>query len=121
MFEVKVEKSADLLKIKFSAKVHPKEALECAEQIELLLGELQRGFRMLTDLSELEEMDLGCAPYIERVMDACNRTGIKMVVRIIPYAHKDIGLNIMSLFHYDRGVKIVTCRTLEEAHRALTR
>jgi hypothetical protein len=42
-----------------------------------------------------------------------------MVVRVIPDPHKDIGLNILSLFHYRRGVRIVTCETLEEAMRAL--
>ena len=32
---------------------------------------------------------------------------------------KDIGLNILSLFHYGRGVQIVSCETLEEAMEAL--
>ena len=33
---------------------------------------------------------------------------------------KHIGLNILSLFHYRRRVRIVTCETLEEAMKALT-
>ena len=44
-----------------------------------------------------------------------------MVVRVIPDPYKDIGLNIVSLFHYPRRVRIVTCETLEEAMRALER
>jgi hypothetical protein len=40
-------------------------------------------------------------------------------VRVIPDSRKDIGLNIMSLFHYRRGVRIVTCETLAEAHTIL--
>jgi hypothetical protein len=42
-----------------------------------------------------------------------------MVVRVIPDPQKDIGLNILSLFHYRRRVRIVTCKTLAEAMKAL--
>jgi hypothetical protein len=42
-----------------------------------------------------------------------------MVVRVIPDPRKDIGLNMLSLFHYRRGIRIVTCMTLEEATKTL--
>jgi predicted choloylglycine hydrolase len=84
-----------------------------------LVPDLRPGFRLLTDLSGLESMDLACVPYIEQMMDLCNKKGVEMVVRVIPDPHKDIGLNIMSLFHYPRRVRIVTCETLEEAMSAL--
>jgi hypothetical protein len=58
-------------------------------------------------------------PYIERMMDLFNKKGVEMVVRVIPDPYKDIGLNIMSLFHYPRRVHIVTCETLEEAREVL--
>jgi hypothetical protein len=54
-------------------------------------------------------------------MDSCDARGITMVVRIIPDPRKDIGLNIMSLFHYRRGVRFVTCETIEEAQAVLAR
>ena len=52
-------------------------------------------------------------------MDLCNKKGVEMVVRVIPDPHKDIGLNIMSLFHYRRHVRLVTCQTLAEAMNIL--
>jgi hypothetical protein len=64
-------------------------------------------------------MDLACVPYIERMMDLFNKKGVETVVRVIPDPHKDIGMNIMSLFHYRRRVHIVTCKTLAEAMKAL--
>ena len=88
------------------------------EQIPPLMADLRPGFRLLTDLSGLESMDLACVPYIQRMMDLCNKKGVEMVVRVIPDPHKDIGLNILSLFHYRRRVRIVTCATLEEAMKA---
>jgi hypothetical protein len=64
-------------------------------------------------------MDLTCVPYIKRMMDVCNKKGVELVVRVIPDPQKDIGLNILSLFHYRRRVRIVTCQTLAEAKKVL--
>jgi len=74
---------------------------------------------MLTDLSGMASMDIACMPFIKNNMDFCNRRGISKVVRVIPDPEKDIGLNILSLFHYRRGIAIVTCANLEEAKEAL--
>jgi hypothetical protein len=119
MIEAITEKSANLLKVSFTGQVRTEDSKRGAERIELLLTELQPGFRLLTDLRSLEAMDLGCVPYIERVMDSCDHKGVGMVIRVIPDPHKDIGLNIMSLFHYSRRVRIVTCETIKEAERVL--
>jgi hypothetical protein len=119
MFEAKVEKMANLLRVSYGGHVGATEAARGLEEIRTLLAQLTTGFRMVTDLRQLESMDLSCVPFLEQAMDACDDAGIKMVVRIIPDPHKDIGLNIMSLFHYGRGVRIVTCETLEEAEKRL--
>ena len=54
-------------------------------------------------------------PHIKVNMDLCNRKWISKVVRFIPDPEKDIGFNILSLFHYRRGIPIVTCESLKEA------
>jgi hypothetical protein len=41
------------------------------------------------------------------------------VVRVIPDPHRDIGLQIMSYFHYSGDVQILTCQTLAEAEEIL--
>jgi hypothetical protein len=56
---------------------------------------------------------------MEQIMDLCGEKGVAMVVRVVPDPHKDIGYNIMSLFHYTRDVIIVTCSNLDEAASAL--
>jgi hypothetical protein len=119
MFEVEVDKPKNLLKIRYAQHVGPEDTQRVEAKIPTLLADLRPGFRLLTDLSGLESMDLDCVPYIKRMMDSCNKKGIEMVVRVIPDPHKDIGLNILSLFHYRRRVRIVTCETLEEAMRVL--
>ena len=119
MFQVEVDKSKNLLKIVYARHVGAEDTKRVVEKIPALVPDLQPGFRLLTDLSGLESMDLDCVPSIERLMDLCDKKGVEMVVRVIPDPHKDIGMNIMSLFHYRRRVRIVTCKTLEEAMEAL--
>jgi hypothetical protein len=121
MFQVGVDKAKNLLRISYAQHVGPEDTQRVEEKIPGLVPDLRPGFRLLTDLSGLESMDLACVPYIERMMDLCNKKGVEMVVRVIPDPYKDIGLNIVSLFHYPRRVRIVTCETLEEAMRALER
>jgi hypothetical protein len=80
---------------------------------------MQKGFTFLADLAGLESMELESVPSITRIMDACNAAGIGMVVRIIPDPRKDIGLNILSIIHYSRGVHVLTFQNSEEAERAI--
>ena len=89
------------------------------EEIRAAIGQLKGEFHLLTDLSSIISMDSGCIPYIERSMDAINRGGVGRIVRVIPHTSKDIGLSIMSLFHYRHGLRIITCVTREEAEQAL--
>jgi hypothetical protein len=120
MIKIEADKSRNLLTVTYSLHVAAEEAKGGVEQVATALANLRTGFRMLTDLSGLETMDVGCAPHIERVMDLCNKSGIGKVVRIIPDPHKDIGLSIMALFHYRRRIPIVTFETLAEARKELT-
>jgi hypothetical protein len=87
--------------------------------VELLLADLPDGFRMLADLSGLEFMDVACADIIGKTMELMDRHGVAMVVRVIPDPAKDIGLNIISIFHYPNRPRIVTCQTMAEAGRLL--
>ena len=119
MFQVEIDKPKNLLKMAFAQHVTLDETRRWREQLVVLTAELRHGFKLLSNLSELEIMDPDCAAEIEFGMDLCNKAGVAMVVRVIPDPRKDIGLTIMSAFHYRRGVRIVTCETLEEALRAL--
>ncbi|PYJ07662.1 MAG: hypothetical protein DME25_03400 [Verrucomicrobia bacterium] len=120
MFEARVDKARNLLAVSYSENVGQEEARRCEEQLRQLLPELQPGFQVLADLTRLEAMDTACVPHIRRIMDLCDQKGVNAVVRVIPDPRKDIGFNILSLFHYRRHVPIVTCQTLEEARKMLS-
>ena len=119
MINFEIDEPKSLLVIRYRGVVRAEETEKGLEQIRNGLAKLQSGFRLLADLSELESMDVGCAPFIEKAMDMCNEKGASMVVRVIPDPHRDIGLQIMSIFHYRGDVQIITCETLAQADEIL--
>jgi hypothetical protein len=119
MIQAQTDKTNNLLRVTYAQRVEPAEMQRALEDLRRLLADMETGFRLLTDLSGLEEMDLACEPAMKTMMDLCDDKGVQTVVRVIPNPQKDIGLNIMSLFHYQRRVRIVTCATLEEALNVL--
>ncbi len=77
------------------------------------------GIHLVTDLTDLQSMEILCVPHIESTMDRIRLHGVARIVRIIPDPRKDIGFNIMSLFHYPHGLMILTCGNQAEAEEAL--
>jgi hypothetical protein len=119
MLHAESNSSRKLISISYSGHVGAEEARSCVAEVSGLLRDQKPGFRLLTDLSGLESMDLDCVPHVEKMMDLCDQRGVQAVVRVIPDPHKDIGLNIMSLFHYHRHVHLTTCKTMTEAVKTL--
>jgi hypothetical protein len=119
VIEFEVDQSRNRLGIRYSGKVAAADAENGLEQIRSGLAKLQTGFQLLADLTNLEAMDVGCAPFIEKAMDLCNEKGASMVVRVIPDPHRDIGMTIMSIFHYGGDTQIFTCESVAEAERLL--
>lgn len=119
MVDAKVDQAGNVLRVCYSGRVTAEEVRRGAEELPDLLAKLRPGYRLLADLSALEEMELDCVPHLNEMMDLCDQAGVALVARVIPDPHKDIGLSIMSLFHYHKRVRIVTCRNLREAEKLL--
>jgi hypothetical protein len=80
-----------------------------------LLPEIKPGFHAFADFRWLESMDPAAARHIASIMDALAGKNVASVTRVMPDPHKDIGLNILSQFHYGANVRIVTFETLADA------
>src|SRR5467141_3308020 len=119
MVAIEVDQPKNLLAVRYRGLIGSGEMQGSLDQIEAGLVKLESGFRVLADLSGLESMDVACAPFIEKAMDLCNEKGASLVVRVIPDPQRDIGLQIMSIFHYGGDVKIFTCETLTQAKEIL--
>ena len=120
MFLVASNRSKQLLILQYVAQIQASELRRGMEDIQAQLAELSAGFRLLVDLSLSETMDLDCVPELGRMMDLIDRAGVGQVVRVIPNPQKDIGFNILSIFHYSHHPRIHTCQTLAEAGRLLS-
>lgn len=120
MLIVTSNKAKQLLFMSFIQRVHAVELRRGMEDVKTLLADLLPGFRVLVDFGQLESMDLDCAPEIGRSMDLLNQSGVGTVVRVIPDPGKDIGMRILSLFHYRSHVKLITCDNMAEAVEKLS-
>ena len=98
----------------------PEELRRGAEDIRALIADLKPGFRVLADFGRLDAMDLACTTEIGRMMELLDRSGVGLLVRLIPDARKDIGLDILTLFHYRHQPRVVTCKRLAEAFKKLS-
>lgn len=119
MFTVKLDQSRNALTISYGGRVTPDETRFCAEEVRLALTILRPGFRLVVDLTELQTMEVACSPEIANIMEICNAAGVAEVLRIIPDPTRDIGLQILSFFHYGNEVYIRTCATPAEARSML--
>ena len=113
-------KAKRLLYVSYIGKVRRDELKRALEEVGALLADLPAGFRLLTDLERLESMDPAGMTEIGKIMEKLSRNGMELVVRVIPDPSKDIGLNILSIFHYGRRIRVVTCENMAEAAKALT-
>lgn len=120
MIKFEVDQPRNRLVIRYIGSIQAKDTEEGLDQIQAGLAQLQPQFRLLVDLTELDSMDVKCAPFVEQAMDLCNTKGAEMVVRVIPDPHRDIGMTIMSIFHYRGDVRIMTCQTRAEAEKILS-
>ena len=115
MYAVELDRSKRLLVIRAAARVTTEDARIAAQRIREVLHEVSPGFHALADFRWLESMDPAAARHIAAIMDALAEKNIASVTRVMPDPHKDIGLNILSQFHYGANVKIATFETLADA------
>jgi hypothetical protein len=119
MFLAETNRLKNLLHLSYVGRVSAADLERSAEEVEALLADLAPGFVLLTDLSRLEAMDVACSTQIGRAMDVCQKRGVGRIVRVIPEPSKDIGFNILSIFHYAPSTRAVTCESIQEAERHL--
>ncbi len=119
MYSVESDRSKQLLVISAAGRVTKKEVESVALRVCEMMKEITPGFRVLTDFRWLERMDPAAAAPLAEIMDALAEKDVAAVVRVIPDPHKDIGLNILSQFHYGPQIKVASFESLAEALSAL--
>jgi hypothetical protein len=115
MYAVELDRSKRFLVISATQKVTAQEADRALQRVREMLHDVAPGFHVLADFRGLESMDPAAARHIAKMMDALAEKNVASVTRVMPDPHKDIGLNILSQFHYGANVKIATFETLADA------
>src|SRR5881227_3662732 len=100
MYSVEIDRSKRLLVISALRQVTAEQAKLVAQQVRELLRDVAPGIRVLADFRWLESMDPAAAYHVAEIMDALAEKRVASVTRVMPDPHKDIGLNILSQFHY---------------------
>ena len=121
MYSAEIDRSKRLVVISAVQYVTAEEAKLTAQQLRELLHDVAPGFRVLADFRWLESMDSAAARYVAEIMDTLAEKGVASVTRVMPDPHKDIGLNILSQFHYGPEIQIATFETLADALQSLTK
>jgi anti-anti-sigma regulatory factor len=115
MYAVELDRSKRLLVISAAQKVTAEEAKLAAQRVRKVLQDVTPGFRVLADFRWLDSMDSAAARHVAEIMDALAEKGVASVTRVMGDPRKDIGLNILSQFHYGPNVTITTFDTLADA------
>ena len=115
MYAVELDRSKRLLVISALQRVTAEEAKLASRRVRELVRDIDPGFRVLADFRWLDSMDSAAARHVAEIMDALAEKGVASVTRVIPDPHKDIGLNILSQFHYGPEIQIATFETLADA------
>jgi len=120
MILVTQNRSLRLLCISYVGVVTADDLRRCRQEIETQATELGAGFTMLVDLTPLTAMDAECVTEVGHNMEVVDRLGVELVVRVIPDVSKDIGMNILTVFHYQHRPRLVTCDNMADALTAIT-
>jgi hypothetical protein len=119
MYVVELDQSKRLLVISAAQSVTAEQARQAADQVRELLQGVTPGFRVLADYRWLESMEPATARHVAEIIDALAEKQVASVTRVMPDPHKDIGLNIVSQFHYGPEVKVATFQTLADGLQSL--
>ena len=121
MFVVETDTTKQLLVLSIAGAATVEESREIVPRVREKLEEMSPGFVALVDFRWLESMSATAAPFVAEIMDAFVAKKVSAVVRVMPDPHLDIGLNILSPFHYGPDVRLMTFPTLADAIQALAR
>jgi anti-anti-sigma regulatory factor len=119
MYAVELDRSKRLLVISAVQRVPAREVKAVAQRVREVLRDVAPGFHVLADFRWLESMDSAAAQHLAEIMDMFAEKEVASVTRVISDPHKDIGLNILSQFHYGRDVNITTFETLADAVQSI--
>ncbi len=119
MIKVNYDQEHNTVIIEFVGKIDAAHGEEYLPNLHKVIPKHGKGFKLLVDLSLVQKMDPKFQVSIKKAMDLLNAHGVTKIIRVIPHPAHDLGLNIMSHFHYSKEVKVLTLPSRKEAEARL--
>ena len=119
MYSVEADKSKRLIVISAVGHVTTGEVIEAAQKVREIVKDTAPGFRVLSDFRWLDSMQASASRHVAEIMDAVAAKKVGLIARVIPDPRRDIGLNILSQFHFGPEVQIANFETLADALQSL--
>src|SRR3954463_13511804 len=119
MYSVEVDQSKRVVVLSVVKHVTAEETRDASRQLREKLENVAPGFDVLVDFRWLDSMEAASAKYIGEIMDTLSQKHVRSITRVIPDPHKDIGLNILSHFHYGPEIEIATFESFADAIQSL--
>jgi len=120
MLAIDLDPRQNLVAIRYSGYVTPDQTALSVAEVRATLAKVEPGFRVLAGLTNLKTMEVACAPHIAKIMELCYQKGVATVVRVMPNPGRDVGLQILSYFHYGDEIRFLTCSSIAEAMAKLS-
>ena len=119
MFSVEADKATRFIVLSVVGHVTTDEVKLAAQRVRELVENAAPGFQVLTDLRWLESMPTSASQHVAEIMDALAKKKVGSIARVVPDPRKDIGLNILSQFHYGSQIQAMTFETMADALQSL--
>ena len=110
---------SDTVIVEFKGNIDAAQAEQFFSDIEKVIPRHGKGFKLLTDFSSVEAMDLAVQRGIKKAMELFNARGVTEILRVLPDPDMEIGFNIMSASRYSKEIRIHTLHSREEAQARL--
>ena len=119
MYLFEIDRTHNRMHIMLTDHFTESEAVELLEKCKARIDEINPDYHILCDLTSLETFEYQAKLIYTQVMDLCNATGAKKVIRIFADPMETFGMSIMSTFHYNDDVEIVSTDSFTRALKHL--
>lgn len=114
MITVEYHPEKNILHVIYSGETTAAQMEALYQKVKALGPAFKPGLRLLSDLSRTASPSLELREGVAKFMELMNFLGVREIIRVIPDPAQDIGLNIMSLFHYDPEVRFKTVESCDQ-------
>ena len=119
MVKVNYDSEHNTVIVEFKGNIDAVQAEQFFPDIEKVIPKHGKGFKLMTDFSSVEDMDLAVQRGIKKAMKLFTARGVTEILRVLPNPDMEIGFNIMSASHYSKEIEIHTFHSREEAQARL--